>query len=353
MRGAFLPGGRRVELRDVAAPVPAAGQVLVRPRASTICGSDVRAIYREHLGSGPEAYQDVIAGHEPCGDVVAVGDDVRRIRVGQRVVVYHISGCGQCEDCRRGYQISCTSDRRAAYGWQRDGGHADLLLAEERDLLVLPDFLSYVDGACVACGGGTAYEALCRADVSGRDAVLVTGLGPVGLMTGLLAKALGAVRVVGTDPVAGRREVALGIGAVDDALDGSDEDAVVQALGPGAEVAVDCSGSTGGRASAVRHARRWGRVVLVGEGGRLDVDASEQLLHRAVTVIGSWVTSTVRMAELLDVLDRHRVHLDVVVTEVFDLADVAEAYAVADAGRTGKVGVVQGPWEGRPGSGHV
>ena len=198
MLAAFLPGNSTVRLAEVDRPVPGPGQVLLAMKASTICGSDLRAIYREHLGEGPEAYQDVVAGHEPAGQVIEVGPGVHRLGVGARVVVYHISGCGQCDECRRGYQISCTSPQRAAYGWQRDGGHADVLLAEERDLLELPDSLSYLDGACVACGFGTAYEALCRVDLSGRDRLLITGLGPVGLAVGLLAQKMGASQVVGT-----------------------------------------------------------------------------------------------------------------------------------------------------------
>ena len=69
MRGVYLPGERRVELREVPDPVPGEGQLVLRMRASTICGSDLRAIYREHLGTGPEAYTGVVAGHEPCGEV--------------------------------------------------------------------------------------------------------------------------------------------------------------------------------------------------------------------------------------------------------------------------------------------
>ena len=181
---------------------------MLEVRASTICGSDLRAIYREHLGEGPEAYQDVIGGHEPCGVVVAVGDGCVDTLVGDRRVVYHISGCGVCEQCRLGYAIGCLSPRRAAYGWQRDGGHAEYLLAEEKDLLHLPDSLSYLDGACVACGFGTAYEPLRRLNVSGADTVLVVGLGPVGLAVGMLAKALGSPLVVGTDPSQSRRDQA-------------------------------------------------------------------------------------------------------------------------------------------------
>jgi threonine dehydrogenase-like Zn-dependent dehydrogenase len=336
--GAYLPGNREVDVREVPDPRPGPGQVVVGMRASTICGSDLRAIYREHLGEGPEAYQDVIGGHEPCGQVVAVGPDVARIREGDRVVVYHISGCGQCDQCRRGYQISCTSSRRAAYGWQRDGGHADLLLAQERDLLVMPHSLTFLDGACVACGGATAYEALCRVEVSGRDEVLVTGLGPVGLMAGMFAKAMGASRVVGTDPSPSRRSLATSLGAVDEAVTGSDDE-LGDLLGEGAEVALDCSGAGAAQLTALRHTRRWGRVAFVGEGGRLTVDVSEVLIHRQLTVHGSWVSSTWRTDELLERLARWDLHPERVVTDRFALADAGSAYATADTGADGKVAI--------------
>jgi threonine dehydrogenase-like Zn-dependent dehydrogenase len=337
MRAAYLPGDRTVVVREVETPRPGHGQVLLRMRASTICGSDLRAIYREHLGEGPEGYQDVVAGHEPCGEVAEVGAGVEGFAPGDRVVVYHISGCGQCDDCRRGYQISCASPRRAAYGWQRDGGHAEFLLAESRDLLRLPDSLSFLDGACVACGFGTAYEALCRLDVSGRDRVLVVGLGPVGLAAGLLARAMGATVVVGVDPSAERRDLAVALGAVTAASDGSDLDDI---LPGGADAAVDCSGAGAGQLTAIERTRRWGRVALVGEGGVLNVDVSPRIIHRQLTIHGSWVSSTVRMAELLDRLDRWGLHPSAIVTQQFALDDAQEAYATADSGVTGKVGIV-------------
>jgi threonine dehydrogenase-like Zn-dependent dehydrogenase len=340
MRAAFLPGGSRVELKDIEDPTPGHGQVVVAMRASTICGSDLRAIYREHLGEGPEAYQGVAGGHEPAGRVIEVGAGVERIKPGDRVVVYHISGCGQCDECRKGYQISCTSPRRAAYGWQRNGGHADLLLAEERDLLVLPDELSFVDGACVACGFGTAYEALCRVDVSGRDRVLVVGLGPVGNAVGLMAKKMGSPTVVGVDVSAERRELSLQLGAVDVAVPAGDDDQLNALLGDGAEVGIDCSGNGTAQLSTLQHTRRWGRAALVGEGGQLSVDVSEVLIHRQLTVHGSWVTSTVRMQELLDNLVRWGLHPERVVSNTFPLERAGQAYEVADAGASGKIGIV-------------
>ena len=311
-------------------------------RASGICGSDLRAIYREHLGTGPEAYCDVVAGHEPSGVIVETGPGCRRFSVGDRVTLYHISGCGLCADCRAGYAISCTSPRRAAYGWQRDGGHADYLLAEESTCVGLPEPLTFLDGACVACGFGTAYEAVRRAGVSGRDAVLVAGLGPVGLGVGMLAGALGSHLRVGVDVEPARRELAVALGAVDVAVPADDAlEATSEATGGrGCEVAIDCSGSSAGRRTALLGTRRRGRVVFVGEGGRLDVEVSPVMIHPQLTVHGSWVTSLGRMEELVERLVRWDLHPERTVTDRFPLEQAEQAYAVADEGRRGKVALV-------------
>ncbi len=344
MRTVHLPGARRVDIGQAPDPVPGHGQVVLAVGASTLCGSDLRAIYREHLGEGPEAYQGVVAGHEPSGTVVEVGPGVQRLAVGDRVVIYHISGCGLCDECRTGYRVACTSASRAAYGWQRDGGHADLLLAEEVDCLPLPEPLSLVDGACVACGFGTAYEALLRAQVSRRDDVVVTGLGPVGQAVGLLARALGARTVVGADVVGARRERALALGAVTDVVDSGAHaplEAVREALGGrGASVTVDASGAAPARALVLAATARWGRCVLVGEGGQLTLEASPALTHPSICLMGSWVTSIGHRAELLERLVVWDVRPEVVVTDRFDIADAGEAYRVADAGTSGKVAIV-------------
>ncbi len=343
MRGALLPGNREVELRTFPIPSPGHGQVLLRMKASTICGSDIRAIYREHLGVGAEAYQGVIAGHEPCGEVVELGPGTQRLAVGDRVVVYHICGCGQCDECRHGYEIGCHSPLRAAYGWQRDGGHANYLLAEERSCLLLPTELSFVDGACVACGFGTAYEALLRGAVSGNDRLFIAGLGPVGLAAAMLGRALGASTVVGTDISPERRALAESLGVFDATL-AADDSAVEAALdlsdGRGYEVTLDASGSSPGRVTALELTRDWGRCVFVGEGGRVDFEVSRLLIHRQLTLHGSWVTSLRHMEDLLDRLVRWQLRPERVVTDRFPIEQAAEAYRVADGGAAGKVAIV-------------
>lgn len=343
MRGVILPGQRRVEFKEVPVPEPGHGQVLVKVKASSICGSDIRAIYREHLGEGPEAYQNVIAGHEPAGQIVEVGPGCKRFEEGDRVIIYHISGCGVCNDCRKGYMISCTSPHRAAYGWQRDGGHADYLLAEENTCVSLPDSLSYVDGALVACGFGTVYEALSRMQVSGEDNVLVTGTGPVGMAAGLVAKAMGARNVIGTDIVESRLEIAENVGAIDHTIV-ADNQALSEVKdltdGLGCEASIDCSGAPAGRLLALQGTRRWGRSAMVGEGNNVDFDVSQTIIHPQITVYGSWVTSLGHMEDLVEKLVEWDLKPEITVTHRFSLDEAAEAYRVADEGKSGKVCIV-------------
>ncbi|MBN1400097.1 MAG: zinc-binding dehydrogenase [Anaerolineae bacterium] len=342
MRGVLLPGGRRVEFGEFPIPEPGHGQVLLKMKASSICGSDIRAIYREHLGHGPEAYQGVIAGHEPCGQIVAMGPGCKRFAVGDRVILYHISGCGVCWDCRQGYMISCTSPLRAAYGWQRDGGHADYCLAEENTCVPLPAPLSFVDGALVACGFGTVYEALTRVAVSGDDRVLVTGVGPVGMAAGLVAKALGARQVIGVDLSASRLAFARAVGALDQALpfDGALDQIKRLSDGLGCEVSIDCSGAPAGRLLALQGTRRWGRCAMVGEGNRVDFDVSQTIIHNQITIYGSWVTSLGHMEELVEKLIAWDLRPERIVSHRFPLEEAAEAYRVADEGQSGKVCIV-------------
>src|ERR1039457_1517721 len=184
MRGVVLPGDSTTQTRTYDIPEPGEGEVLVKVQASGICGSDIGYIYRgykTHVGVSGPAYHGVIAGHEPAGEVVAVGGGARELGTGDRVLLYHIVGCGRCPNCRSGYYINCSSVERAAYGWQRDGGHAEYILASVRTCIAMPDGLSYVDGALVTCGFGTAHQGLLRIGISGCDDLLVVGLGPVGL----------------------------------------------------------------------------------------------------------------------------------------------------------------------------
>ena len=243
--------------------------------------------------------------------------------------------------------ISCTSPWRRAYGWQRHGGMAPFILAEEKDLVLLPDELTYSDGAQVACGFGTVYEGLERVGVSGDDAVLVTGLGPVGLATAMLAKAMGASRLVGIDVLHERLELARSLSLFDDVLPaGPDNVAAVrsQTGGHGVERAFDCSAHAEARLTCIQATRKWGRVVFMGEGGTVGFRPSEDIIHDQKSVHGSWVTTIWRMEELVERLVRWNLHPETLITHRFPLERAAEAYALMASGalRKGGGGVRRG-----------
>ena len=240
--------------------------------------------------------------------------------------------------------ISCTSEQyRRAYGWQRDGGMAEYMLAEEKDLVHLPDELSYSDGAQIACGFGTVYEGLEKIGICGNDAVLVTGLGPVGLATAMLCRAMGAQKIIGTEMINERLEIAEKLNLFDEILKaGADNVRQIKDLtgGMGVERAVDCSANNNARLTCIQAARKWGKIVFLGEGGTCEFQPSPDIIHDQKTIYGSWVTNLWRMEELVERIVRWGIHPEDLITHRFGLERVSDAYALMASGKCGKVAVV-------------
>ena len=218
--------------------------------------------------------------------------------VGARVMNHHYKGCGRCKHCRVGWSQLCRSGI-TVYGMTGHGGHAPFMKAPAFTMVPLPDELSFEEGAAISCGTGTAYGALKRIDVSGRDTLAVFGQGPVGLSATMLGHAMGA-RVIAVDVSAERLALAKEFGA--DAVVNSKETDPVEAIhelthGEGAETTMDCTGVAEARVAAVRSAGTWGRVALVGEGGTTTFDISQHLLRRQLTIHASWTFSAMGQAE--------------------------------------------------------
>lgn len=336
MRGIVFLGDRRVDMREFPDPKPGPGQAVVAIRASGLCGSDLPPYRRVRAADAPAPN---ICGHEPCGVVAALGAGVNPSlpREGDRVIVHHYEGCGGCKYCRVGYTQLCARGH-LLYGATANGGNADYLLVGASTLLPLPDSLSFEAGAAVACGTGTAYMALKRLDVSGRDTLAIYGQGPVGLSATMLATAMGA-RVVAIDVSPDRLALAHRYGAAEtvNAADGDPVQAV-RALthGEGADATLDCTGQPVARVNAVRSARVWGRACFVGEGNTATFDVSPDIIHKNLTIYGSWTFSTVGMAECAQYIVDRRVPIEDLITNRFSLDQASEAFALFDAGTTGK-----------------
>ena len=338
MRGVVFLGDRILTLQDFPDPAPGQGEVILAIKASGMCGSDLRH-YRAAASPGLASGGAVIAGHEPCGVVVAVGAGVPAdfAPVGARVMNHHYKGCGRCKHCRVGWSQLCRGGT-IVYGITGHGGHAPFMKVPASTLVPLPDDLSFEEGAAISCGTGTAYGALKRIDLSGRDTLAVFGQGPVGLSATMLGRAMGA-RVIAVDISAARLELAKDFGA--DAVVNSNETDPVAAIhdlthGEGAEATMDCTGVSEARVAAVRSAGTWGRVALVGEGGTATFDVSQHLLRRQLTIHASWTFSAMGQAECARFVVDKKLPLKKLLTHRFKLDEADAAYKLFDTQTTGK-----------------
>ena len=344
MKGAVFLGDRKVELRTFPDPMPGAGEVVIQMKASGMCGSDLK-FYRSPPGEAQKALglggnaEPFIAGHEPCGVVVARGPGVSEKEApdGQRVMDHHYAGCGVCKHCRVGWSQLCRAGI-TVYGVTAHGGHADYLKVPVRTLVPLPDELSFAEGAAVACGTGTAYGALRRMHIAGGDTLAVFGQGPVGLSATVLGNAMGA-RVIAVETSPERLKLAREFGA-DTTVDSSKEDPVRSILehtkGEGVALALDCTGVAAARRAAVRCVKTWGTACYVGEGGDVTLDVSPDLLRRQVTLIGSWTFSAMGMLECARFIAEKRIPLERIFSHRWKLEQADEAYRSFDTQTTGK-----------------
>ena len=344
MKAVVFPGARKVQFLDFADPTPGPGEVVLEIKASGMCGSDLK-FYRavggaSSLGLG-KVSGPIIAGHEPCGVVVAVGPGVseKQARVGMRVMQHHYRGCGVCEHCSTGWMQLCVEGVAEVYGATGHGAHARYMKCPARTLVPLPDELSFDAGAAISCGTGTAWGALHRLDLQGNHTIAVFGQGPVGLSVTLLASQMGA-RVIALDTSEERLLRAKEFGA-DVLINPLKTENAVQAIrdlthGRGADASLDASSSPQARAQAVRCVRTWGKACFVGEGDSVTLDVSSDLLRRQVTLMGSWTFSTVGQADCARYIADRGIDIDRLFTHHWNLEQADEAYKLFDAQTSGK-----------------
>jgi D-arabinose 1-dehydrogenase-like Zn-dependent alcohol dehydrogenase len=248
------------EVREVADPKAPAGGVVVRVMATGMCRSDWHA-----WAGHDEIVFPHVPGHELAGVVAEVGAGVSQWRVGDRVTVPFVCGCGRCDWCLAGEAQVCPDQQQP--GFTHWGSFAEYvgLHAADTNLVAIPDEVDFATAASLGCRFATAYRALVgRAKVTEGEWVTVVGAGGVGLSTVMIARALGA-RVVAVDRNPEALAVAEGLGAEHTVLaDGTDVPAAVTDLTGGSQVAIDAVGSEQTCADAILSLRRRGRHVQVG-----------------------------------------------------------------------------------------
>jgi D-arabinose 1-dehydrogenase-like Zn-dependent alcohol dehydrogenase len=332
--GVVFKGDRRVALDRFPDPAPGPHQVVVEIKASGMCGSDLHA-YRKATGNSDK----VIGGHEPSGVVVALGPSVAGgvARVGARVMVHHYHGCTTCEQCRTGWAQLCANGETEIYGINRNGAHAPYMLVAADTLVPLDDRLSFIAGAAISCGTGTAWGALKRMNLSGRDTIAIFGQGPVGLSATQLAATQGA-RVIALDvePARLAKSKAFGAVATINPSGGHVKEQILELTrGQGADKSLETSGSSAAARDALHALKTWGTATFVGLGAEVAFDV-RAFLGKQITIMTSWSMSIQDQKACADFIIERGTDIDSLFTDNYRIERAETAYRDFDRQSGGK-----------------
>ena len=333
MRAVTFQAPGEVQVDEVSEPeLLASDDALVRVQASGICGSDLH-IYHGRVQIEP----GFVIGHEFVGEVVAAGDDVSRVSVGDRVLGTYGTACGECFFCRREEFHKCDEARVFGHGkalGSLQGAQAELLLVPHANLTLrkVPDGLT--DEVALFAGDvmGTAYHAVKSRPLAKGETAAILGMGPVGLCAVQAAKAAGASEVVAIDTVEDRLRMAESFGATAVHLTEQDPRAEVKRLteGRGVDLAVDAVGHPEALDLALRLARKAGTVSVTGVyAERADVHMGI-LWIKALTLTSGHANVIKHVDPVLDLLSEGKLDPTPLVTHHMKLDEAPDAYRAYD-----------------------
>ncbi len=343
MLAATYTQGGTLQVAEIPTPVIDGDELLLRVRAASICGTDVKIVHSGHrkLAAG----QRIVLGHEFVGVIEEKGSRVSGFAVGERVGIAPNAGCGQCDACVRGTSNYCPT--YTAFGIDRDGGHASFVRVPARfiaqgNIVRLPEEVSDREAAllepfsCVVNG-------VRATQVSLGDTVVVYGAGPIGLLHIMLCRAAGAATVIAVDPLSERLERARQLGAdetVVPTIESVPERVFSLTQGRGADVVITACPISQVQSEAVQLLAPFGRLCLFGglpkSAGPVPIDTNA--IHYGNFVITGTTGGSVQDYRLaLRLVAGRRIDLSQVISHVFGLSELRSAYDTALAGTGGKV----------------
>ena len=309
MKALRFHGAGDLRLEELPLPDPLPGEVRIRPQAVGICGTDAHIFRGEFPAAAP-----VVLGHEIGGVVDAVGASVRGLREGDLVTVQPNTFCGVCRFCRGGREHLCEAMR--AYGVHRNGGFAETMVADARNVYRLPEGTGARIG-CFAEPLACCVHGMDRLAIRSGATVLIIGAGAVGLMLTRLARLAGAGRITVSEPNDGRRAAAEGFGA--------DRTAAPDSLAGEFDYAIDAVGSSRTFEQAVARAARGGAILVFGVAPAHAAAAVSpyDIFARELTIVGSLINpyTHARAVELLSQMGLEKLN-----TKEFPLSRHREAF---------------------------
>ncbi|NIO06298.1 MAG: alcohol dehydrogenase catalytic domain-containing protein [Proteobacteria bacterium] len=343
MLAATYTQGGHFQLEDIPVPKIQEDEILVRVRATSICGTDLRIIQHGHRKLQPG--QKIVLGHEFSGTVEAVGSRVRGYKVGQRVGVAPNIGCGQCDQCVEGRANMCPD--YSAFGINFDGTHTEFARVpgsaiSQGNVMALPEEVSFDEAAlnepfsCVINGNDA-----CRIKLG--DTVLIFGAGPIGLLHLILAKLSGAKAVIVSDVIDEKLDRATRMGAdhVINPKTSNLKKAVLSLThGEGANVIVTACPVHSVQEQSFELAASFGRICFFGglPHERPKITINSNLIHyRNLIVTGVTGGSNMHYRAGLKLLASRKVDLTPIVSGTYPLSRATEAFQMALSGRAMKI----------------
>jgi alcohol dehydrogenase len=325
--------GGPISIETVPDPSPEPDGAVIKVEATGLCRSD----WHGWRGHDPDIKKlPHVPGHEFAGVVVAIGRDVRRAAVGQRVTIPFVAGCGECEECHRGNQQIC--DRQYQPGFSGWGSFAEYVAVRYADgnLVPLPENISSIAAAALGCRLATAYRAICaHGAVKPGDWVAIHGCGGVGLSATMVARAFGA-RVIAIDVRDEPLKLAKTLGA-EVVLNAQTTVGIAAAIheltGRGADLSLDALGSADTLANSIRSLRKRGRHVQVGiltEHDEIPSSLINRIIARELELAGSHGLAARAYPALLDLIQTGKLHPTRLVERTTTLNEAPAAFASMD-----------------------
>lgn len=326
MRAAVLTGPRKIEMKNIPAPVVGPGMLGIRVSACGVCGSDIH-MWQAGKGWGKNL-QDFVMGHEFCGVVDEPGDS--DFKVGERVTFWANLYCGECDMCRAGQEHLCRDVNGTNYtGFVCNGAYAERFAGKAKNAWRLPDAVSDVAAACID-PLMVAYHAVRRAGIKLGDTVLVTGNGIIGNMIGELAKKSGAAAValskLGDHKLTPTKKAGF-FDAYFDADDPGQRGQMADFAPDGFDVAFEAVGAATALDTCIHTVKPGGTVMMIGNSTTPDIPVNiNRAVLQEVRLIGSVSCTREEFAGTIDLIARGTIDPERYVTDLLPLDKLQTAF---------------------------
>jgi len=321
LKGIFYAAAREIEVKnDLLKPIIESDEVLIKVKYCGICGSDVGSY--SALGM---CLPQIILGHEFSGEIAEIGENVKKLKVGDRVTANPNIPCLDCEFCAKGLEVMCIL---SSVGVSRDGALAEYINVRADRVHVLPESITYEEGTMIEPLSIAVQAVKLSNFVVGRNAV-VFGAGTIGLMTIQVLKAAGASAIYVIEPVESKQKLALELGAdqVFEPKRWSKITKLTKKLGP--DLIFDCVGLPETIMTSMKLVKRGGTIMIIGIHPQpFEMQGFLQLLAKNITMKGMFLSDQDSFRTSIDLLEKKSVNVKPMITKLIKLEDVPDMFEI-------------------------